>query len=228
VSRLRQRMFRTYESTDGWPAGEWWYGATAAWIAKGAASANAALVDLTGNGNDLTYDNADSGNWSSANGWAADGTDYFDTGILPQLEQTIYIAYSGMTSLSNNCAPVGVRESISGTFRNHLMRLHLSATNSQTCAFQGTSAGLTPREVTGVVAMNKAGFWVNGVEYSNQNITDDYTYTANMFLMAQHLAGTGARDILDDGHIAAACIVNGTDTDEVTKFRSDELMKLVS
>jgi hypothetical protein len=207
---------------------DWWDGAEAAWRAKGAASSSDALVDLTGNGNNLTYDNYASTDWTTANGWAGNGTGYFDTGILPQLEQTIYIAYSGMTSLTNNAAPVGTRESISGTFRNHLMRLHVSATNSQTCAFQGTSAGLTPREVTGVVAMNKAGFWVNGVEYSNQNITDDYTFTANMFLMAQNLAGTGAFDILDAGYIVAACIVNATDSDAVVKQRMAAMEKILA
>lgn len=227
ASRLRQRMFRTYASTDGWPAGKWWYGAQAAWRAKGATDANAALVDLTGNANNLTYDNYDSDEWSADNGWAGNGADYFDTGILPALEQTIYLAFVGVASPVNNNSPIGARESISGTFRNHLMRIYVSATDDHRCAFMGTADGVTPRVESGVLAMNKAGFWLNGVKFSAQNITDDYTFTITVFLMAINEAGSAA-NIMSDGSVAAACIVNSTEHDNIVKYRSNELLKLIS
>lgn len=199
---------------------------TALWIPRYASDADEALTDMMGNGNDLNYDHYDDADWSKANGWAGSAAGYFDTGILPQLEQTIYVAFTNVVNPNNNAAPIGVRQSISGTVRNHLVRIYTEATDDHRCAFMGTADGVTPRVQAGVLAMNKNGFWLNGVEFSAQSISTSYAFTTNLFLMAINNLGSPG-DYFNDGHIAAAAIVNATDTDSRIFQRSRAMMELI-
>lgn len=203
------------------------WGTEALWVPKYASDADEALVDLMGNGHDLTYANYSANDWSKGNGWAGSAAGYFDTGILPALEQTIYVAFSNVVNPNNNATPIGVTQYLSDGNRNHLMRIYTAATDDHRCAFMATAAGVTPRVETGVLAMNKDGFWLNGVEFSAQNISTSYTYTRSMYLMCWRNASDAPGDFFNDGYVAAAAIINATDTDSRVFQRSRALMNLL-
>lgn len=202
-------------------------GAEALWVAKGAGTADNALIDLSGNGNHLDYDDYDEGEWRNEYGWAGDGSSVFDTGIIPALEQTVYVAFANVVNPANNAGLIGCREDIGGTIYNHHIRVYVAATDDHRCAFEGTSDGETPRVESGVLAMNKNGFWLNGVEFSAQSITDDRAYSLTMYLMSTRDPSGTAGDVLNDGYVAAAAIVGETDDDEMVYLRSRALMNLI-
>ena len=202
---------------------DWWDGATAAWRAKGAASSSDALIDLTGNGYDLNYDNFPSTNWNTTTGWAADGAGYFDTGILPALEQTIYVAFKGTSDTGSNAELIGARELISGTQRQHYLRNRGGVTGLQ-YNFQDNVQAVGTFYADGVVAMNKNGFWLDGVKLYTTDISTEYEFTLSMYLMALNNNSVAA-NILPNGYITAACIVNETETDAIVEQRSLAMLK---
>lgn len=223
ASRIRQRGYRRYEGLDF--SARWWDNAEACWIPKGAANKDAALIDLTGNGNDLSYTNYDDSGWSAENGWAGSIDGYFDTGIVPQLEQTIYVAITDANSLSNYATAIGAAETINGTLRHHFIQMQGASSADTVYRFENIGY-VDTRRTTAVIAINKAGFWVNGTEVSDQSITDDYPYTINIFIGARNGNGT-ADNFLSDGYIVAACIVNATDDDDTIRARTYAMQKLI-
>lgn len=204
----------------------WYNDAEACWIPRGAVSASAALVDLTGNGNDLTYTNYAEAGWSAENGWAGSADGYFDTGIVPQLEQTIYVAFTDTEDTGSNADLIGTRELIGAAQRQHYLRNRGGLTGLQYNFMDNVQADGTYR-TDGVVAMNKNGFWLNGVERWAQTISTSYTFTINMFLMALNNNGT-ENNILTTGHVAAVCIVNATDDDDTIKLRSHAMRNIIN
>ena len=204
---------------------DWWDGATAAWRATLADSSTDALIDLTGNGYDLNYDNYPSTNWDTTTGWAADGSGYFDTGILPALEQTIYVAFKGTSDTGSNAELIGARELISGTQRQHYLRNRGGVTGLQ-YNFQDNVQAVGTFYADGVVAMNKNGFWFNGVELYGQSISTAYTFTLSMYLMALNNNSVAA-NILPNGYITAACIVNSTESDTIVQQRMTAMKRIV-
>ena len=194
----------------------WYDGATAAWRAKGAASAAAAIVDLTGNGNDLTYDNADSGNWSADNGWAGNGTDYFDTGILPALTQTIYMAFSNVPT-SDNQDLFGTRETILSVTQQHYSRVY-NASDGKIYMFFQSDIYAEDYPSTGVIAMNRWGKWINGVKVETSTVTKK-DFTLPMYLMASNFNGSAYLPLLDGAYFVAGCIVNSTESDTIVQQR---------
>jgi hypothetical protein len=81
---------------------EWWLAAgvapIAAYQAKGAASLEASYVNRVGGGNDLSLLTA-TAPALDANGWAFDGTQWLDTGIIPQSGGSMFVRFSDASGI---------------------------------------------------------------------------------------------------------------------------------
>lgn len=93
---LRMRMAAAGINVPPPPAANWWEAGTASgaigvYDALAAANKTASLVDLSGNGNDLTETGTTT--WAAGSGWTFGGTQFFDTGINAIEGYTILVSY---------------------------------------------------------------------------------------------------------------------------------------
>lgn len=85
-------------NSDDWPSsGPTWFNdsgnitsCVGAWQAKGAESYDVSLLDLTGNGNDLTVFDGPVA-WTTEAGWDIENSQAFDTGIVPTSQAWTYL-----------------------------------------------------------------------------------------------------------------------------------------
>lgn len=96
-------------------AGGWWdnngaiTGCQAAYQPKGAVSLAASYTDLSGNSNDCGPGVAPG--WNAVNGWLFTGTEWLNTGFIPQVDQSqsMLIQYTGVPALASPVMLAGVR-----------------------------------------------------------------------------------------------------------------------
>ena len=199
----------------------WYDGCQAAWIPKGAESAAASLLDVTGNGNHAVATTYNMAGWAKATGWAGNDSGYISTGIVPNIDTTFYCAFQGVNN-SSEFRGCGNAETIDGATRA-IYLLYCSSPNSrQQYNFMDRALNLANSfSADTVMAVNRYGAFKDGVRLNTQDATA-YTWSLTLLLMAR-----STTTLMNSGYLIAAAISNKTDPDYVVKARSIGMLQLL-
>lgn len=141
-------------------ASSWWSGAYAAWQAKGAASYAASLVDLTGNGKNLTEGSAPT--WDAGTGWTFNG----GTNVLyiPDLGLTGAAARSVLIrcTFDTNNYPVSLGPDVNTNYAFYRLRA-----DSGNLRFEIVGAGYTSSLAVSAVTVQSVAAAYSGGAMSN-------------------------------------------------------------
>lgn len=166
-------FFSCEEAFDWWDPAGVGLSAIAAWRAVastgspwagGPASYAASLVDLTGNGHDLTEGNG-AVPWTQANGWGFVDTDakYLDTGLAPATDQSwsMFVQYAGYPQS-------GGADYLAGFYAaaDRMFGCYLNSSSSSRSYGNGGIAGGAPNPVAGNMAVVGDDGYFDGVSES--------------------------------------------------------------